>query len=304
MPNFPKGYDKKKRPYPTAACDRRSVAMRLDTGLDGSKFTYDPARWEKWLAQTAQALVEIGSDDAAAVLLACRIEFALTDWPFGNDAYGEALEATMCGPMSAISLVHREDTHKEIDGWHTMCNPLRDQITEALNLVLAGQMKIVTWIFRVESAAPLPTDWRSELNERLRQRGTTNQGVPISDVSRKVYDFGGLRYGSASEVAIAKHLDSMPGVMYFPNCAVRVHRGADRQTRYPDFLVCFKAKWGILEVDGKPFHEPTRKADDNERDRQFHRYGVRAIYHFDANRCLQEPQQVVAEFLDLLTKNG
>jgi very-short-patch-repair endonuclease len=60
-------------------------------------------------------------------------------------------------------------------------------------------------------------------------------------------------------------------------------------------------KFGILEVDGRPYHQTA--ADDHERDRLFKRYGIRVIERFDATRCWNEPDKVVQEFLEILSSS-
>ena len=60
--------------------------------------------------------------------------------------------------------------------------------------------------------------------------------------------------------------------------------------------------WEILEVDSEPFHPPTRTVHDHERDRPFLRHGVKVVQHFDATRCRNDPDGVVAEFLALMER--
>ena len=79
--------------------------------------------------------------------------------------------------------------------------------------------------------------------------------------------------------------------------------GERRGNREPDFLVCKDGKWGVLEVDGEPFHPPSRTVQDHERDRLFRAYGVRVVEHFDASRCFEEADGVVAEFLAILARS-
>jgi very-short-patch-repair endonuclease len=57
---------------------------------------------------------------------------------------------------------------------------------------------------------------------------------------------------------------------------------------------------GILEVDGEPFHPPTRTVQDHERDRLFRDHGIRVVEHFDASQCFEAPDKVVERFLRLL----
>ncbi len=70
--------------------------------------------------------------------------------------------------------------------------------------------------------------------------------------------------------------------------------------REPDFLVCLGGKWGILEVDGEPFHPASRTVEDHERHRLFKQHGIRVVEHFDATKCYEAPQTVVKKFLEIL----
>jgi hypothetical protein len=79
---------------------------------------------------------------------------------------------------------------------------------------------------------------------------------------------------------------------------VRLGQTWARRNREPDFLVCFYGKWGILQVDGEPFHPPARTV--HEHDRLFHHHGIAVVRHFDATRCYENSDGVVAEFLGLL----
>jgi very-short-patch-repair endonuclease len=110
-----------------------------------------------------------------------------------------------------------------------------------------------------------------------------------------------LNFRSESEVQIARALDR-EHVWFIPNCKARLGHG-NRQNREADFLICHEGKWGILEVDGEPFHPPSRTVDDHERDRLFRTHGIRVVEHFDASECYQRPEQVVRAFLEILRKS-
>ena len=104
-------------------------------------------------------------------------------------------------------------------------------------------------------------DWRDELLEIARGRGVHNQAatasIPIT--------WNNLHFRSKSELRIAEALDRA-GVLFFPNCRLRLTTPDGRRNREADFLVCKGGQWGILEVDGEPFHPPTRTLHDHERD--------------------------------------
>ncbi len=59
----------------------------------------------------------------------------------------------------------------------------------------------------------------------------------------------------------------------------------------------------MLEVDGEPFHPPSRTVQDHERDRLFKQHGIRTVDHFDATECYEAPQAVVRKFLDILKQS-
>ncbi len=112
--------------------------------------------------------------------------------------------------------------------------------------------------------------------------------------------WNGLNFRSQSEHLIAEALERAK-VMFLPNSRVRLGT-VKRGTMEPDFLICHKGKWGILEVDGEPFHPPTRTTQDHRRDRGFQNHGVKLVHHYDATECRTNPDKVVAEFLGLLEK--
>jgi hypothetical protein len=72
------------------------------------------------------------------------------------------------------------------------------------------------------------------------------------------------------------------GVLFLPNCMGRLSGSTGRKNLECDFLVCHEGKWGILEVDGEPYHPAKRAAQDHERDRLFKAHGIRVVERFDA----------------------
>lgn len=68
--------------------------------------------------------------------------------------------------------------------------------------------------------------------------------------------------------------------------------------REPDFLVCQNGKWGILEVMGAEYHPDATK--DHDRARLFKDYGLTYIEFYNANRCYNDPEGVVGDFLKRL----
>ncbi len=132
---------------------------------------------------------------------------------------------------------------------------------------------------------------KQKLTEDLRQ--VSNQGVNAP------HKWNSLYFRSQPEIRIAEALDKA-GVLFYPNCKARLNTSVGREGKETDFLVFYKRKWGILEVDGEPWHPPSRIVHDHERDRLFKVHGIRVVEHYDANRCFQQPDEVVREFLEIL----
>jgi hypothetical protein len=111
--------------------------------------------------------------------------------------------------------------------------------------------------------------------------------------------WSGMRFRSESELRLAQAFDRA-GVLFFPDALARLGPPRARQNREADFLVCWQGAWGILEVDGAPFHGQGREGADAERDQLFRQHGLVVIEHVDAARCFAAPDAVVAAFLALL----
>jgi len=106
----------------------------------------------------------------------------------------------------------------------------------------------------------------------------------------------GLRFSTASELAIARALDAA-GVVFFPLAVYRItERDGTRVTRECDFLVIYNGVTGILELGGWP-HDG-RAADDHRRDRllKFHA-GVWVIERVASYEALKNPERIVRGLL-------
>jgi len=73
--------------------------------------------------------------------------------------------------------------------------------------------------------------------------------------------------------------------------------GKQRIYKEPDFVVCYKGKFGILEIHGDVWHPPQTAAKEHERRREFTQLGINVYEIFDATRCWNEPERVVDDFL-------
>ena len=240
------------------------------------------------IASAARFLIDGQEDDAASVLLSCELDV----WKSGDvwyvgDEVSEALHVELTGPRAAYEILSQSR------------NPITQKVSNALEAILPSYTYIKHFTVTV-SLVDIDPDWRTELLELARGRNINNQGISYNRTTP--YSWRNLRFRSVTETKIAEALDAA-GVLFMPNCVARLGHES-RRNREADFLVCHQQKWGILEVDGEPFHPPSRLTQEQERDRLFKSHGIRVIEHFDASRCYQDPPEVVKEFLTLLRENG
>jgi hypothetical protein len=106
----------------------------------------------------------------------------------------------------------------------------------------------------------------------------------------------GLRFRSPAEIAIYDELKKRK-LVFLPNAAAVF--GCAGMKKEPDFLICSKGRWGILEVMGKEHHNETTAVKDHERARLFKEHGIICIEFFPGGRCLLKSSDVVDEFLQL-----
>lgn len=119
----------------------------------------------------------------------------------------------------------------------------------------------------------------------------------LTSVGRIEHD--GLRFRSKTETRIYDAL-KQKDILFFPNPAAIL--GKRTVKREPDFLICFGGKWGILEVMGDQYHNVTSAVVDHDRARLFKDYGLYFIEFYDANKCYNQPNEVVEDFLSRLAK--
>jgi|GEM_PF-1075975 hypothetical protein len=224
---------------------------------------------EQLLVSAIQYFMDGGEEQIANVLLACTLSLIgdCGGWAGNNYVYGFQVQLT--GPRWAF-----EELRDPVSS-------LADSIKDALEALLPSDCYLTGVVPRV-ALTPVSADWRTELLEIVRGEGITNQA--LSDQTARIITWNNLRFRSESERLIAAALDQV-GSLYFANCRARVGPPVARRNREPDFLICADGKWGILEVDGDPFHPPSRTAEDHERDRLFKAHGIRVIEHFTATEC-------------------
>lgn len=138
-------------------------------------------------------------------------------------------------------------------------------------------------------------DYNTASDEIIKAEDTDVQGI-LSNTEECFYQWNDLCFRCAEEVKIAEALDRA-NIFFFPNSKARLTTPTGRQNQEPNFLVFHQGKLGILEI----CHSDTEK--DEERDRLFASQGIHIIHYCDANRCKEESDRIVQEFLYLLSQS-
>lgn len=210
---------------------------------------------EQLHATAAHYLLDGGEFQVGELLILSSLSCAPSGESWMNGSYltsGALL--TLVGPRLACDAIN--DYSSDVN------QKIRDAFAAAL-----GPFRFVSSLVgALERITPTP-GWKEEMAERLRGQQTNNQAKDHS--SEPPQRWQGLGFRSVTEVVVAKALDDAD-VLFLSLCATRVTlEGEQRGTFFPDFLVCQRGKWGILEVDGEPWHPPGTAAKGHRRDRYF-----------------------------------
>lgn len=239
---------------------------------------------EQIIATAVQYLIEGGEMVSAQLLLYCiaeKLEVVEEDH-YQSTTYG--VEICLRGPRTAVDRI--QDTN--------------DDILEQISAAIVNALPFGYWVHHLTARASLfspDQNWRSDLNELIKGKGVSNQASGAENARL----WQGFRFRSATEIKIAEALDRA-GVLFFPLPKARVVTVSGHKNIEPDFVICDEGRWGILEVDGEPYHPAERSAIEHDRDRLFRRHGVVCVERFDAKRCYQTPDKTVEDFRLLMVK--
>jgi len=258
-------------------------------------------------AETLQANVitylnERGKFFAIQILEKCRLKYSVQ--PVYKEEFKKwGIEFGVCGILIGgtveIQKILRNAEHRATQA-----------LNEAFSAIVSPNISIfIIGVHQPQEGNYTNRAWGNIISNHLQRRALANLKTDVEQPDIHNQALGAMqpriwenfRFRSESEVRIAAALDKVHGVMFLPNCKARVGSSDSRLNREPDFLVCYKGKWGILEVDGEPSHPPTRTVEDHERDRLFRLHGVQVVEHFDAGECFENPDGVVRKFLYLLS---
>jgi hypothetical protein len=164
------------------------------------------------------------------------------------------------------------------------------------------RVKQPSFIYRVK-LVDVEEGWQNIIKNLIANANNPNQATITEKVffreNKTPILYNEMKFGSQSEVRIAQELEARK-VLFFPlPLAVKAETNVVyKDHREPDFLICDGEKWGILEV---AFHLD-RYEKDSEKSTWFEKSGLYVKY-FTAERCFREPDRVVEEFLDILSRH-
>jgi Protein of unknown function (DUF559) len=119
-------------------------------------------------------------------------------------------------------------------------------------------------------------------------------------------EWGGMYFRSQAEIKIAEELDKQE-LLFFANARGRFGSKGSPVSEASglltgrvevDFLVFYKHKCVILEVDGQHHNESSQTSRDYLRDRILLREGIPTV-RFAARECFENASDVVTEFLNV-----
>ena len=245
---------------------------------------------EKLHRTWTELLLERGHRELASIAVESEVEILTHD--FGGESVALAL------PPSAHGIVAEDEEVRSdlIDYLHDVCSGnIYDQDGNA-----TGSVHIETKMNLLE----VEEDWKEEMRRLISEAKGSNQGVVTEKVAKRegrdTHTYNEMTFGSKSEIRIAQELETRD-LLFFPlPLGVRAETG-DRwkDRREPDFLVCQNGTWGILEVA----YHPDRYEKDAEKAGWFKEMGILCVEHVTAERCYNQPADVVDDFLNVLSKH-
>ena len=240
-----------------------------------------------------QLLVEHDYREIAAIAIDIAVVI-LYDYVSLDMYYAPPFGIAFDIPVSIYSAVTKDDHIKRV---------MEQSIAAVCRGHVFEDTEDIKYEYRVQPVE-VEDDWQNVIRSLIATSGDPNQGVVTEKLSLKrkkqPHTYNEMKFGSRSEIRIAQEFESR-GVLFFPlPLAVRAETGSFyKDHREPDFLVCEDGTWGILEVS----YHPDRYEKDAEKDAWFKKSGILCIQHYSAERCYENPAQVVDEFLAILAKH-
>ena len=262
--------------------------------------TTDPISDDQFLASAVRFLLDGGDRDAAKVLLACTVNLEwlqdTKDFLYNESEWTETITRVV-HTLEKITLLANRTAFDALDDPN---NKTRSKMFKAFGALLSEFVWQNAEFEMRADVIEIDDNWTETLWQISEDKLADNQE---NWYSTNVYHWLGFRFSSKTEIRIAQALDKQ-GVLFFPNCRARMGSPQKRTKGAPDFLVSHNGKWGILEVDGEPFHPPQRAAQHHEDDRIYkENHTLKVIERFDASECFENADGVVKRFLKILEQS-
>lgn len=135
--------------------------------------------------------------------------------------------------------------------------------------------------------------WRQEAHALIRE-GLVNNQASFTSSKAPMLTHGFLKFRSKTEVRIMQEFERFKQILVFP-LPVAV---CGNERKEPDFLVCYKGKWAILEIVSDTYHPSVEKEANRTAWFQNHNIQIRSV---PAKKCYNQPHNVVMEFLNWLS---
>jgi hypothetical protein len=123
---------------------------------------------------------------------------------------------------------------------------------------------------------------------------TPTSTPPIYSQYKSLKEWNGHYFRHESEIEIAKELDKRQ-ITFFPNAGCRTMNCNQMISREPDFLIVYKGKVGILELDGSSHCKSV--VLDHQKDRLFKKQGINVVEHYPSE---MSPSAILDDFLQIL----
>jgi hypothetical protein len=247
------------------------------------------------LLTTISYLIEQNNHQIASLLVESELSIRWHETLYGE--YQGIADCILDFPIPIFNLIENNNEFKKI-------------IETALRKIMANQFyggipDNLPVVYRIK-LMEIDDNWKEKVKSLISNYKDPNQGniteIAFSKRGKPPILYNEMKFASQSEVRIAQELE-VRRVLFFPlPLAVRADTGNRYEDhREVDFLICHDGVWGILEVAYHP-DGGGRYEKDSEKHSWFTKSGILCIRHFTAEKCYNNPKDVISEFLSILAQ--